>query len=214
MVPMSAVWVCSSSLRPVTVTSSVTAPTLNCRSTCARVCTLSCTFARTVRRKPCSSAATSYTPTRRPGKMYSPFVLVTDEDSTPVPCCVAVTVTPGSTPPLASVTRPTIVPVSICAKAEELTVRIVKANRQTRARRNGITEPPNAGSICRTLRVLRPSPCPRKLLAQRIDTPFSGSNCCEIQEDKTIQSRELASIRDRPEALREVSLKIRDGHFT
>src|SRR5687767_712836 len=66
--------------------------------------------------------------------MNSPLVLVTDEDSTAVPCCVAVTVTPGSTPPLASVTRPTIVPVSICAKAEELTVRVAKASRQIRAR--------------------------------------------------------------------------------
>src|SRR5688572_744000 len=80
-------------------------------------------------------------PTRNPGKRYSPFAFVTEDDSMPVPCCVAVTVTPGSTPPLGSVTRPTMVPVSICAKAEELTVRIVKANRQTKAPRNGITNP-------------------------------------------------------------------------
>ncbi len=39
-------------------------------------------------------------------------------EATPVPSCVATTVTPGSTAPLSSVTRPTITPVSICANAE------------------------------------------------------------------------------------------------
>ena len=54
--------------RAVTVTSSVSAPTLNCRSTCARVCTLTAMSRRIARLKPCSSAVTAYTPTRKSGE--------------------------------------------------------------------------------------------------------------------------------------------------
>ena len=49
--------------------------------------------------------------------MNWPFALVTVVETVPLASWVAVTVTPGSTPPELSVTDPTMAPVSVCAAA-------------------------------------------------------------------------------------------------
>ncbi len=66
---------------------------------------------------PCSSAATEYVPTGRLVNEKTPEPSVTRLTVSPVAAFVAVTVTPGSTPPDESVMRPEIWPVMVCASA-------------------------------------------------------------------------------------------------
>ncbi len=61
--------------------------------------------------KPASSKVSSYTPGGTAGNRYEPFSFVTCVCVPIIDGLVAVTVTPGSTAPLLSATRPWIVPV-------------------------------------------------------------------------------------------------------
>src|SRR5437867_8368667 len=63
--------------------------------------------------KPGSSNVTVYVPGGTPGKRYDPSALVTDTCGPSIAGLVAVTVTPGSTAWLASVTLPLMVPVEL-----------------------------------------------------------------------------------------------------
>src|SRR5688572_25281444 len=97
---------------PVTVTVSATVATLRERSsgTVAPTCTM--TFSRMTVRKPCNSTFTEYTPGWSEGKRLTPPPSVTPvivpATSTGL---VRVTLTPGTAPPCASVTRTRIEPV-------------------------------------------------------------------------------------------------------
>ena len=62
-------------------------------------------------------ASNRYGPVGRFGRTYEPLASVTTVRVAPVSVCVAVTVTPGSTAPLSSVTRPFIWAVASCAQA-------------------------------------------------------------------------------------------------
>src|SRR5947207_9589426 len=69
-------------------------------------------------RKPCSIASRRYGPGGRFGMAYEPSTSVVTSRFRPVSVCVAVTATPGSTPPLASLTTPLICAVApACANA-------------------------------------------------------------------------------------------------
>ena len=66
--------------------------------------------------KPCSSAVTAYVPRGRLVSRYSPAFSETVVRVSLVPVFLATTVTPGSTPPLESLTVPVSVPLDDCAK--------------------------------------------------------------------------------------------------
>ena len=197
---MSAVCVCSSSVRPVTTTSSVSAPTLSCRSTCARVCTLTRTSRRTRALEALQLGGDGVGADPQAGKDE----LAADRWSrsstaTPVPSCVAITVTPGSTAPLSSVTRPTMTPVSICAKgwmrAKGRGGRERADKAQGSRRRQHVSAPGTSGYRSGSIR------WDAVLLPDRVDAQLPGSDRREIQKDEAVEHRELTAVLDRPEAL-------------
>ena len=63
------------------------------------------------------SASSRYGPVGRFDRLYEPVPSVTSLRTKPVAVCMAVTVTPGSTAPLSSVTRPLNCAVDSCAHA-------------------------------------------------------------------------------------------------
>jgi hypothetical protein len=77
------------------------------------------TFSRITFLKPCSSAVTVYLPLRRLENRKNPASLVTAVRVMLVCTSVAVTVTPGTEPPLESLMLPRSVPVTACAAARE-----------------------------------------------------------------------------------------------
>src|SRR4051812_41912399 len=92
--------------------------------------------------------------------------------ATAVSSCVAVTVMPGSTPPLLSVTVPTIEPVSICAAAwdaESSTVRTAHDR--------------DAANVWRFMRRVSGSAAVMSMLAARCEEP--GTSC----EGKVVQQK-------------------------
>ena len=127
--------------------------------------------------------------------MNSPRSLVTVVEATPVPSCVATTVTPGSTAPLSSVTRPTMTPVSICAKAVVAKGRRQAENEQANAgrRHRNMSQLPERVAIVPEVYV-------DPLLPDRIDAQLPGPDRREIQEDEAVEHRELAAVLNRPEA--------------
>ena len=66
--------------------------------------------------EPCSDTSSRYGPVGRFGTIQAPCAVGDDGRVKPVSVCVAVTVTPGSTAPLSSVTRPVSSAVA-CAQA-------------------------------------------------------------------------------------------------
>ena len=65
------------------------------------------------------------------------YDLVIVVDASPVPSCVATTVTPGSTAPVSSVTLPTMTPVSICAEAVGTNPKVRRTTSEQSSRRLG-----------------------------------------------------------------------------
>src|SRR5687768_7965843 len=72
--------------------------------------------------------------------IHAPAPSVTAVRVAPVSVCVAVTVTPGSTPPLSSVTRPASSAVA-CAQAAPPVVRTINAATEKARRREFIAQP-------------------------------------------------------------------------
>src|SRR5262245_51999213 len=107
---------------PVTSTTSLTPPTDIVASTTMRSFTERATPRTTRGSKPESVNVTSYCPMGSSGAVYCPCSLVTRSIVWLVPTCLSVTVTPGSTPPLPSVTVPMMVPVVSWARARVASV--------------------------------------------------------------------------------------------
>src|SRR5258705_2465946 len=97
----------------VTVIVSASVDGDSCRFTTSVSPTSSCNPSRTTVVKPGNSAAILYAPTRA-GMRYTPRSSVTAAKVLPVASSTAVTTTPGSTPPVESVT----VPVNVASSAE------------------------------------------------------------------------------------------------
>src|SRR5512138_116816 len=120
-------WTSTSGAAPSTVTDSASVPTpstgliTSAAPTCITIPV--CTYVR----KPCSIASMRYGPTGRFVRTYDPLSLVTSLRVNPVSVCVTVTVTPGSTAPLSSVTRPLSCAVESCADAEVVMSSSVRA---------------------------------------------------------------------------------------
>jgi len=104
----------TSGLTPSTVMVSDCAPTSSLKSTFATALTATWTSRATVL-KPASSAWTRYTHTANSGKLNPPCVSVTAVRVAFVVVHTAVTVAPGSTPPVVSVIVPEMSPVVFCA---------------------------------------------------------------------------------------------------
>src|SRR3990170_8831615 len=102
---------------PLTVTVSVTDPTLRAMSSRTSSLTRTTTSVFFVPWKPGSAATTRYRPTGRPRSTYMPTSLVIAVVTALVASWVAETVTPGNTPPPASRTTPVTPPVVVWAEA-------------------------------------------------------------------------------------------------
>ena len=107
--------VSSTCTAPTTCTVSLTWPGARARSTRCRAPTFTETLSATAVEKPCNSAVTLYRPIRTVMNSKLPFASVTRTMATPVSRFVRVTVAPGTTPPVLSLTVPTTVAVSNCA---------------------------------------------------------------------------------------------------
>src|SRR4029077_16084910 len=98
------------------------------------VCAISITRPlRMYRLNPGSSTTTWYDPGGRSGSVYAPCWLVTADSVTPVATCVTVTVAPGTTAPVASLTVPVSVPRIVWAHADASARTIDAARRMTEA---------------------------------------------------------------------------------
>ena len=78
--------------------------------------------------------------------VYRPSLSVTTVSFRPVSACVIVTVTPGRTPPLASLTIPVIVPETVCAGADPGSGKIL-SKKSSAARGRIRMEPPCNGDV-------------------------------------------------------------------
>src|SRR5262245_11702294 len=99
---------------------------------------------------PCSEASTLYKPSARSRAMYRPSASVTTSRLMPVSSLATFTVTPGSAPPVESVTVPSIEAV-VCADATATWTRKTIRNHE-RPRRPTIEHPPSKQSRTTTTR--------------------------------------------------------------
>ena len=105
--------------RPVTRISSVTSPVSSLKSTLTSWSVSSTRPSRITVRKPGSSQRTVYVPEGRNGTLYCPVALVTATRASLVLTLTTLTVTPGTTPWVESVTVPSICAVWACARVEQ-----------------------------------------------------------------------------------------------
>ena len=97
--------------------------------------------------KPARVASTVYVPSCRSGREKSPLAEVFVVRATPVASLVAVTLTPGSTPPLESAMRPEMVPRNVCARQTSAT------------RKSARTHQPVATDLVEDITALLAGPC-------------------------------------------------------
>src|SRR5882762_7572206 len=112
--PSVALVVSTSGTDSVIVIVSATAPGCSDTSTRTSLPTSNTMFWRSTALKPLASTRTLYVPGLRVGALYSPGSFVTKVFVTPLSVSVMVTVAPATTPPLWSVTVPTIRPALPC----------------------------------------------------------------------------------------------------
>src|SRR5437870_7884938 len=101
---------------PATMTTSL-APTLSVRFRLASWPTANWMSRRTAGVNPGRLARASYIPGGSPGMLYEPSSAVTTDRVSPVSIFFSVTSTPGSTPPVSSITTPDTFAAVICADA-------------------------------------------------------------------------------------------------
>src|SRR5688572_29674534 len=93
-------------------------------------------------------------PVRMGVKMKVPSSRVTPVSVNPWPSCRIVTVAPGMTPPVESLTVPRIVPVSTCATAGGVGAATTSDANSARTRRHRASRPPARCSPCDMHRLL------------------------------------------------------------
>src|SRR5262245_52476937 len=141
-VPTEAVSVCKTGAPPETSTMLLTSPISSVTSMRFELPTCTSIFFRSTARNPDSSAFRLYTPGGIARRTYSPASFVNAVRTAFVAGLVNVTVTPGTSAPLGSLTTPLMSPVGACAAR-------LKVNRITK---NNVTnDRPNIETYCDAL---------------------------------------------------------------